>query len=144
MAVAALCRSRCAYTVGSPARRVAAAARLDMPFRLIAPIRRPDAQEHLSRIGGRTHLYQVRHDRFTHVGRQRQHLVPVPLATDSDLTAPPIDVVEAQRDGLADPKSQSGQHGQDRPITHAASPRSTAKYRANCVIGDAAAIPASG
>ena len=113
--VAAVCRSRCAPTRGSPARSHASA---DHP-RDRAPIqplpRCGHAQEQRSAIGSRT-TAQIGHDRLADIDRQRQGILTAALARAPAAPRPPVEVVEGDRGDLAGPQPEPRQQQQDREI----------------------------
>jgi hypothetical protein len=72
---------------------------------------------------------QVVHDSLADVVRQRQHLLTLPLATDEELTRPPVDVTELQPGHLPSAEPQADEQRQDRvvPTSGAAMPIATAQ-----------------
>ena len=69
--------------------------------------RRQGSKEEVPIWTGRTPALEISGDRLTHVGGQWQETLPATLATHTQLSAVPVDVVQRQPDDLAGSKSQS-------------------------------------
>ena len=95
--VAAVWRSRCAYTVPNPARSAAAADRLGHPTRADPAVRGPDPDEQpaIQRIR-RSPPLQIVDDRLPDITRQRQPIRATALPGDDEFAAAPIDVVQTR------------------------------------------------
>src|SRR6267142_4990924 len=81
--------------------------------------RRPHADKDPPRRAGRTNVTQIVDQRRTDVRRQRQSPQSLALASDYNLTALPVQILQGQGDDLPSAQPQTGQEQQDRivPLT---------------------------
>ena len=121
ISVAAVCRSRCAPTRGSPAR--SHAARTTHADRAaVQPLaRRGHPQEHRPALAPRP-TAKIGHDRLADIDRQRQLVIAAALAAHEQQPAAPVDVIEPDRGDLAGAQPQPRQQQQDRVVAPADQP----------------------
>ena len=87
----------------------------DRPHPVERPMGRTLAEEDSSRGDARTSAH-IGAQGPADVVRKRKLLALLPLAVDDDRAAPPIDVIERQRENLARAQTQAGEQQDDRDI----------------------------
>ena len=90
-------------------------------------VRRPHAEKDPS--GGATGaiLLQVERESLAHVGNEGEAVADQTLASNDELSFPPPQVAELERDDLACAKSQSGEEQEDGVIATTRGRRTTAR-----------------
>ena len=95
ISVAAVCRSRCAPTRGSPA-RVHASRTIEPIVLRFSPWRGAVIRKNSARHSHRGRRRQIGHDRLTDIDRQRQLVMTAALAANEQQPAAPVDVIERE------------------------------------------------